>query len=126
MRRLYQRYATDCYPTCIGMVADLSYAQAIRLVHPFRFKGSAYSTDDNRGIQVLRNLGFRVRKRYLKNFTKLKQLAIVIIVDPEGKTEGHAVVWDPVNKEILDPDRKALWTPISFYQQHIDYVLILT
>lgn len=128
MRRLLQRCMSDCYPTCIGMVADLPYAEAIRLVHPFRLKGSDYYTDDDQAIKALRKLGFRVRKRYLKNFSKLKDAAIIVVnFKPEDKNyDGHVVVWDPVSQEVFDPDPESKWVPAFIYEEYVEYVLILT
>jgi ABC-type bacteriocin/lantibiotic exporter with double-glycine peptidase domain len=123
MKHIYQRYASDCFPTCIAMVSGIPYAEAVRRVHPFRFKGWSYETTDERGIQVLRSLGFKVRKRYLDNFSKLKHPAI-IAVNLDGS--GHVVVWDPIRRKILDPYSSYGHEPTSFYEKHMEYVLILS
>jgi len=123
MKHVIQRYATDCYPACIAMVADISLTKAIRLVHPIRLKGSLYLTDDDRGVQVLRQLGFKVRKRLKLDLAKLNERAIIAVAVGD---EGHVAVWDPIKKKILDPDPMGRWIPLSWYQEHLEYVLILS
>lgn len=123
MRRLFQRYRTDCFPTCIAMVADISHREAIQLVHPIRLKGWDYATSDRRGVQVLRFLGFKVRKRYIKDFTKLKQVAILQLTHESGE---HVVVWDPLYKRVLEPARNSRYLPFSWYKKRINHVFIIT
>jgi ABC-type bacteriocin/lantibiotic exporter with double-glycine peptidase domain len=126
MRHIFQRYQSDCVPTCIAIIADISYHEAMRLVHPFHIKRQGYSARaDIRGSKVLRSLGFRVRKRYIKDFTKLKDAAILSIIHRDGK---HVVVWDPLRKRILDPGPNLYREkhPHSWYKKRINYALIIT
>jgi hypothetical protein len=105
------------------MVADISHREAMRLVHPFHFRGQDYGTSDERGVRVLRLLGFKVRKRYLKDFTKLKQVAILELTHEKG---DHVVVWDPYLKRVLEPSRRDQYLPNSWYKKRINHVFILT
>jgi ABC-type bacteriocin/lantibiotic exporter with double-glycine peptidase domain len=123
LRHLYQRYRSDCFPTCIAMVADISHREAMQLVHPFHMKGQDYGTYDKRGVHVLRQLGFKVRKRYLKNFTQLKDIAIISLTHEKGP---HVAVWDPFQKRILEPSRVGCDLPYSWYKKRINHVFILT
>lgn len=126
MKHILQRYATDCYPACIAMVADISLTEAIRLVHPFRLKGSLYLTEDDRGVQVLRSLGFKVRKRLKLDMAQLNDRAIIAVAGIDGD-DGHVAVWDPIKKKILDPGRESYsQLPNYWYLCHFEYVLILT
>jgi len=105
------------------MVAGISHRAAMRLVHPIRLKGWDYATEDERGVRVLRYLGFRVRKRYIKDFTKLKNVAILELTHEKGR---HVVVWDPFQKRVLEPSRGSQYLPNSWYKKRIHYVFILS
>lgn len=124
MRHIFQHYNSDCFPTCIAMIADISHATAIQMVHPFRFKRQSYETGDDRATLVLRRLGFKVRKRYHIDFTKLNQIAIVCI--RVGVNHSHVVVWDPESKRVLDPSPHDRYTPISYYQDNFEWAMIVT
>lgn len=128
MRRINQRYRSDCFPTCIAMIAGISHSEAIKLVHPFRFKGTDYGTHDDRGMAALRRLGFKVRKRKNINFTTLNQVAIVCISfhDLKNIKQYHVVVWDPIDKKILDPSPYDKNTPISFYKDNMEWVILVS
>jgi ABC-type bacteriocin/lantibiotic exporter with double-glycine peptidase domain len=123
LRRIYQRYQTDCFPTCIAMVAGISHRAAMQLVHPIRLKGWDYGTSDERGVRILRFLGFKVRKRYIKDFTKLKEVAILELTHEKGR---HVVVWDPLQKRVLEPSRNDRYLPNSWYKKRLHYVFIIT
>ena len=125
MRHIFQRYASDCFPTCIAMIAGLSHAKALKLVHPIRYKGQSYETSDSRAVRVLRELGFKVRKRYIKDFTKLKQLAILAL-KVEGANFGHVVVWDPKSKRILNPTYKHNQHSYADYSKRLEYAFIIS
>lgn len=125
MQHLYQKFETDCFPTCIAMVSGISHKWALFLTHPLRRKGEPYTTTDPRGVEVLRLLGFRVRKRYVKNFTKLKQPAILSLHFPNEKT-GHVAVWDPEQKKVLEPYRSYHSVTNKQYQKALEYVWILS
>jgi hypothetical protein len=124
MRHIYQRYASDCFPTCIAIVANISHNFALKLLNPFHKKGSSYESQDDDAIRILRFLGFKVRKRFIKDFTTLTQPAILAIsVDDENF--GHVVVWDPETKQVLDPSRGDRYG-ISHYKKRLRYVFILS
>lgn len=105
------------------MVADISHRVAMKLVHPFHLKGQDYGTHDSQAVRTLRLLGFKVRKRYLKDFTRLKEVAILAITHEGGP---HVAVWDPVSKRVLEPSRRDQYLPFSWYKDRLDYVFIIT
>lgn len=123
LRQIRQHFATDCFPTCIAMVAGISWRQAIQLVHPIRIKGWGYGTHDYRAVQVLRLLGFKIRKRYIKDFTKLKDVAILAHTHERGE---HVAVWDPVQQRVIDPSPRRKGQTNSWYKKRINHVLIIT
>jgi len=128
MRHIYQRFESDCYPTCIAMVAGLSHKKALDIVHPQHMRGRDYATSDERAILTLRNLGFNVRDKRttsINSFSDIKNLAIVAV---HFKCEefAHVVVWDPVKQKILDPYKGYRTLPKSLYLSSIEYVLELT
>ena len=122
MRPIYQRCTSDCFPTCVAMIAGISHRQAIKLIHPFHIKGTEYSTPDEDAIKTLRYLGFKVRKRYLKNFEELNSPAILVIEDNDT---AHVSVWDPESQTVFEPVRG--WNPpISYYKEKLQYIYIIT
>lgn len=125
MREIYQRCHTDCFPTCVAMVANISHRQAIQLIHPFHVKGQDYLTFEGDAVRALRFLGFKVRKRYLKDFTQLKNSAIVIVNGADYRGDGHTVVWDPESQRIIDPARNQN-VSLSFYQERTTHLYIVT
>jgi ABC-type bacteriocin/lantibiotic exporter with double-glycine peptidase domain len=127
MRRIYQRYATDCFPTCVAMIADISWRQAMWLIHPFHLRGYSYNTYDHQAVRALRSLGFKVRKRYIgKDFTKLKQPTILIIDGGHPSGDFHVAVWDPIRKRVLEPSRRDRYLPLSFYKERLRYVYLIS
>ena len=106
------------------MVADISYSKAIQLTHPFHIKGKTYLTNEDRGILVLRRLGFKVRKRFLKSFHHLTSPAILGICD-EVSGMDHVVVWNPFTSEVMEPSKEHQWITQLWYEQHLEYVLLL-
>lgn len=127
MRHIYQRCESDCFPTCIAIVAGISHYEAVRRVHPFHKKGTEYATTDDKAIQVLRNLGFKVRKRYYTSFWDIEETAILIVrFQNENKDNYHVVVWDPVEKKILEPYRKYRTVPLYLYEKAFEYALLVT
>lgn len=122
MYPIYQRYASDCFPTCVAMITGISHRHAMMLIHPFHRRGSDYSTEDKDAIRILRFLGCKVRKRYIKDFEYLKNIAILVIED-EGTY--HVSVWDPNRKLVLEPIR-GWYQPVSYYKEKLQYVYIIS
>jgi len=108
MEYIKQRFRTDCFPTCIAMIAGITHEKAIKIVHPRRKKGSRYGTNLITGCNALKKLKIRHNwfmpwgeKVKLKN---IKNPAIVCVKFPDSATlYTHVVVWDPVRNKVLDP-----------------------
>lgn len=123
MRRLTQYYESDCFPTCIAMVAGITYRRAIELVHPNHIKGEDYSTEDWQARAVLESLGFRIIKRRgrLRNFSSIKRPAIIAI-QLKCEKEGHVLVWDPERQRLLEPYKGYRSIPHSLYLSSIEWI----
>jgi|ERR1700722_1356439 len=123
MRLLTQYYESDCFPTCVAMVAGIPYRRAIDLVHPNHIKGQDYSTDELRAREVLENLGFRVirRRNRLHSFSAITRPAIVAI-KLKCENDGHVLVWDPARQRLLEPYKKYRSLPHSLYLSSIEWV----
>jgi hypothetical protein len=106
------------------MISGLSHRQAVELVHPFRSKGQEYTTYDERGVAVLRYLGYKVSKRYLKDFNRLKQIAVLSLHFP-NETSGHVAIWDPERKKILEPYRGYQNLSISYYKKNLEFIWLI-
>ena len=125
MRHIYQRCESDCFPTCVAIVTGISHREAIELVHPFHQKGREYSTTDPQALRALRNLGYKVRKRYYDSFWDIKEVAILVL-HFEKEIEGHVVVWDPYQKKILEPYRGYRTVPMYQYEKAFRYALLVS
>lgn len=69
-------------------------------------------------------MGFKVRKRYVKDFTKLKRPAILSLQFP-NEDGGHVAVWDAEQKKVLEPYRSYQLTNKQ-YQKNLEFVWILS
>lgn len=125
MRHIYQRCDSDCFPTCLAMISGFSHRQAVEYVHPFRRKGQSYTTYDHQIVNSLRGLGYKVRKRYIKDFNKLRNTAILSLYVPDEKA-GHVAVWDPIKRKVLEPHRDYQNYSISEYKKYLEFVWIIT
>lgn len=107
MQHIKQRFRTDCFPTCIAMIAGITHEKAIKIVHPRRKRGSRYGTNLITGCKALKKL--KIRHNWFMPWgekVKLKDIknpAIICVKFPEHTTYSHVVVWDPNNNKILDP-----------------------
>jgi ABC-type bacteriocin/lantibiotic exporter with double-glycine peptidase domain len=125
MRHIFQRCESDCFPTCIAMVAGITHSAAIELVHPRHQKGNDYATSLLEGAKALRRLGFVVWPRLnVHSFASIKNNAI-ISVHFKCEEFGHVVVWDANKKRILDPYKGYRTIPKCRYLASIDCVLEL-
>lgn len=107
------------------MISGFSHRQAVEYVHPFHRKGQPYTTYDDQIPRIMRALGYKVRKRYVKDFTKLRNTAILSL-HFVGETSGHVAVWDPIRREVLEPHRFYQYCSISEYKKNLQFVWIIT
>ena len=103
MEHIYQRYNSDCYPTCVAMILGVSHFQALKIVHPNHSKGESYESLMGFKIRLFRRFGYDVIKKYPKSLLELKHNAI-LEVGYSLRADTHAVVWDAGKKKVLDPD----------------------
>ena len=106
MKRIKQRHRTSCGVACFAMITGASYNKSIKKVFPRRKPYSLLTTNALRLVKALLKFGLKVNYYDYNehNILDIKNKSILIIKALEG--DGHAVVWDPESKRILDPDRK--------------------
>lgn len=124
MKKIYQKHETGCVPACIAMLANLSYDQTVKLIHPKR-KGKRKGTCIGKILKTLDKLQIPYRIRPKKNFTQIKNPCILIAsLDPLSKTTiytddlfpyvesgSHAILW--TGKKIFDPyANRPKYTPL--------------
>ena len=110
MKRIQQRYQSDCSVACVAMVLGISHKQSLKLVHPRHRKRTPYFTTDAQIVRALDrlDLDFRLvkaiqpsRQANKKLIRSLRCSAILTVRAAPGML--HDVVWDPNNQKILDP-----------------------
>ena len=119
MKRIKQRHRTSCGVACFAMVTGISYNKSIKKVFPRRKPYSLLTTNALKLIKALFKIGLEVNyyDNDNHNIYDLKNKTILIIKGKKGY--GHAIVWDPVSKRILDPDRKRPLSIKSYNKQLI-------
>lgn len=118
MKALRQRYKSDCFPTCLAMMMEISWKAAVKLIHPRRKKYQGYETNiANKMYPLLKELGFEPIKK--DSLYSLPDSAIVLLSSVEGIF--HTVVWDYEEQRIIDPypQRTKEKLPVSFYQSRV-------
>ncbi len=123
MRKLRQRYANDCFPTCVAMIKNIPHNKIIKIAYPNHKKGTKYKSfclKDCHRLLKKTKLSVTV-KPPVKKLIDIKTPAIISIV---WKTHnmGHAVVWDPVTKKVYDPFYKYS-LPHSLYVKNMRWYL---
>lgn len=130
MRYIKQKFMTDCFPTCIAMVADIPHAKALKEVHPRRKKGSSYGTYYWLGMSVLKRLGFEIKIKHLPSYrnmklSSIKKLSILRLQwKRKGKQCNHVVIYDPLTKKILDPARPKPHSRATYERRAISIIEI--
>lgn len=123
MRYLKQRYKSDCFPTCLAMVANISYKEALKIVHPNRKKWKSYGTNLIFKLKALKKLGIDYNlKLHTQKLCNIPNLSIIRIQWKTGNKYYHVVVWDPINKKIYDPAHKKS-LPHSLYEKNMDFYI---
>lgn len=131
MQHIRQRFGTDCFPTCIAMIAGIPHEKAIKAVHPKRKKHSTYATNVFQGSKALDKLKiphdwkFNFARLFNEKNLKLKDIknpAIVCIKFPWQERYQHVVVWDPIKKKVYDPGMDKPY-PRVFYEKHLLWYL---
>lgn len=132
MKRISQRYSSDCFPTCFAMATGMSHEKALKFVHPRgkvrknpkTKRAPHYGSNVVHQVKAILNHGYdigvhgqRPRKFDYKNPT-------IITVKWKTAPHSHAIIWDPKTKKIYDPGyKKAL--PYKLYIENFVYALEL-
>lgn len=104
MRLVLQKHKNGCASACLAMIANISYAEAIKLLKPNRKKGQVVSSSIIDLCLVLKKMNFKFLINIEKSIKKIKNYSILVI--STKNKNYHACVWDPKNKKILDPWKK--------------------
>lgn len=120
MKRVPQRHKLGCVSASLAMVAGISYTDSLKLIHPRRVKGTKVFSNLKRLYTVLQNLKLNPEINFKPDIRNIKYPSIIILF-PDNKM-GHAVVWDPKSKKILDPQ---LTKPnhLSYYKKYFKLAL---
>lgn len=113
MKHIRQQHKDSCGVAAFGMVMNLSYRKAMRIIFPKRFWWFSSATTT---ISMLRlaykKLGYETEvigsgeSTITFDFTNIRTKTLLVVnpvvpqKDPEVK---HAVVWCPLTKSIFDP-----------------------
>lgn len=132
MKRISQRYSSDCFPTCVAIVSGLSHKKALKLVHPrakqrrnpVNGRKVYYGSNFVHKITALAKLNYRIKYHGKKprSFNRFKNPTFIQIKWKTRTKHCHAIVWDPKTKKIYDPGyKKAL--PYKLYRKNFQYAL---
>jgi ABC-type bacteriocin/lantibiotic exporter with double-glycine peptidase domain len=106
MRLIKQKNQTDCGVACVAMLADVSYAQAERILFGANHIGKSYTHKEDL-IRGLRNFGITTSGhlvRCSKNPKNLKFKQDALIKTNKLKSgKWHWAVWDSRKQVLLDP-----------------------
>lgn len=133
LKRIIQQHENGCVSASIAMLANVSYVQGVRLVHPFRKPWSPLGANREQRITALKRAGFKLRNRKWNTpFTKLKHNALIVILTKSYDSNRifgfHAVVWDFEAQKIRDPypsPRRHMkrHLPQSLYQKYTQEII---
>jgi hypothetical protein len=106
------------------MLANIPYERALVIAHPFRRPRQRTETTMERVLLVLTYLGLDPKLETVPRRISSIKKAALLVVNCHTKKEPyfHAVVWDPVNKRILDPYGKRAW-PRRKYQRGLTHII---
>jgi|SRR3989338_2155404 len=101
IRRVWQRYKSDCGVACVAMIAGVSYEQAFEA---FCFSEEAKKFYTSRGqlIEALEELGFTMHWKMFRSWEEVPGCAIVPVNHRCNRKNFHWVVYD--GKAVFDPN----------------------
>lgn len=133
LKRVVQQHENGCVSASIAMLANVSYVQGVRLVHPYRKPWSPLGADRETRLAALKRAGFKVRNRKWNTlFSNLKHDALITIYTksyhPNRIFGLHSVVWDHAAQKIRDPypnPRRHIkrHLPQSLYQKYAHEII---
>lgn len=114
LKQIYQLDPTGCTYACVAMIANKKYFEIRELVSNIIPSLSAKNMSlyiTSPGLlpgqikDVLNYLNIRSKWIKFESLNKLKNNAILLIckIDKNDFESGHAIVFDKLNKKILDP-----------------------
>ncbi len=132
MRLIKQKHKTACGVACLAMVMDISYRQAMKLLHSKRFWWfSDATTTLGLAVQILESHGYEIDAFGSDNniiFTQFEDraiLAIEMLVKEGEEPYCHAVVWDPETKSILDPWMGSTFLSIKYCLENFHAAIVI-
>ena len=116
---------SGCFIACAAMLLDISYNEALKLIHPEKDIDMCYRYDEvgltpEESILRLTAFGLNPNPRPLRQLRNLRRTALLYIrwrIQPELM---HAVVYDAARKKFLDPG--TLYPHIDEYEEQLDSV----
>jgi hypothetical protein len=109
------------------MITDLSYKEVMAFLHPYHQKWNDYCTSEEDAMMMLRFYNYKVRKRYIKDFTTLTHPAILFLdFSTSNESIQHVAIWDPERKKVLEPHKKSQYMTTDTYKACLEYVWIIT
>jgi ABC-type bacteriocin/lantibiotic exporter with double-glycine peptidase domain len=108
MKRIRQKTSNDCGVAAFAMMMDISYRNAMKILHPKRW---FWFQDATTTLGMIRDgctkMGYETEFSVADyDFRKIKTRAVLAVKIKEDK--NHAVVWDPFWQQILDPGGRSL------------------
>lgn len=131
INKIYQKHRTGCSVASIAMLAGISYSEAIKALYPNHKK---YQKNVSGNIMTILMAFSRLGIKTDVKFAMLKPVDIKSIDKPallciylgDKTSRNHAVVWDPEQQKILNPDPiRKRDLPIKYYQNRLCFALIL-
>lgn len=136
IKKIYQKHRNGCTVASLAMLLNISYDEALKLLHPNRKPRQRVSGNietifdvfikNKISVQIYNNLktalGFDTVD--IVSITDLKNPALIALYTREESGKNHVVVWDPESKKILDPGRYRN-LPVKYYQKRLSFAFEL-
>lgn len=100
IRRVRQRYRSDCGVACVAMLAGVQYWQAFDAFE-FSEEGNGFYTGHGHLVEALEKLGCQVIRKRFTSWEDVPGSAILPVNHRCNRCNFHWVVYD--GREILDP-----------------------
>lgn len=103
IRRVRQRFRSDCGVACVAMVAGVSYQQAFN-AFGFSDRRKAFYTGHSHLVEALECLGCEVRRQWFRSWQEVPGFAILPVNHRCNRKNFHWVAYD--GKAVCDPNPK--------------------
>lgn len=130
IKKVLQKHKNGCAVASIAMLAGISYEEAIKALHPNRKPYEKISANLFAIAAALSrlNIGIDFKTPWSKtlNIKDIDKPALLCIDLSDKARHNHAVVWDPETQKIINPDpNRKRSLPISYYQNRLNYAIVL-